>query len=346
MQRLNLVHFSLSNPNLLIDMQKIYLLLVCITTSFSAIIGQTDSLSKADKALLDSMMQNDEFLKLMKEDARSSVDITIGLGNGAFSSNNKAANATGITNQLIITPSVVYHTKSGFSFGATAYLTDDSAGKTALYQTGLSAAYDYYGKKVHAGISYTRFLSDKNKYNTKSLYQNDFYGYLKKAKGIIQPGITVGFSNGNYKEWSLESFVLRRPLNPRGDTTIFARDSTNNATSYFSVSGSIEHDFSFYKVFAKDDELDFVPSLIVNCGSDSYTQTHTNKLFDRKGFSKFKRVNGNNTFQLQSIAASADFTYSIGKFFLQTNLYVDYYLPETTSKRLSTIYALTAGLTF
>jgi hypothetical protein len=219
-------------------------------------------------------------------------------------------------------------------------------GKSELYQTGLSAAYDYYGKKIHAGISYTRFLSDKNKYNTKSLYQNDFYGYFKKAKGIIQPGLAIGFSNGSYKEWNLASFVLRRPLNPRGDTTIYARDSTSNATSYFSVSANIEHDFSFYAVFSKKDELDFVPSLIVNCGSDSYTQTHTNKLFDRKGFSKFKRVDGNNKFQLQSIAASADLTYSIGKFFLQSNLYLDYYLPETTTKRLSVIYAVTAGLTF
>lgn len=327
-------------------MQKIYLLLVCITTSFSAITAQTDSLSKADKAILDSMMQNDEFLKMMKEDARSSVDISMGAGNGAFSSDNKAANATGITNQLILTPSVIYHSKSGLSFGATAYLTNDSTGKTELYQTGLSAAYDYYGNKVHAGISYTHFFSDKNKYNTKSLYQNDFYGYIKKVRGIIQPGLSAGFSGGSYKEWGLASFVLKRPLNPRGDTTIFARDSTSNKTSYFSVSANIEHDFSFYTVFAKSDELDLIPSLIVNYGSDAFTQTHTNKLFNRKGFSKFKRVGATNKFQLQSIAASVDLTYSIGKFFLQSNLYMDYYLPATTSKRLSTIYSVTAGLTF
>jgi hypothetical protein len=57
-------------------------------------------------------------------------------------------------------------------------------------------------------------------------------------------------------------------------------------------------------------------------------------------------VDGNNKFQLQSVAASADLTYSTGKFFLQSNLYVDYYLPETTTKRLSAIYTVTAGLTF
>jgi len=327
-------------------MQKIYLLIICISASFSAAIAQTDTLSKADKALLDSMMQNDEFLKMLKEDTRSSVDISVGIGNGAFSSDNKAANATGITNQTIFTPSIIYHTKSGFSFGLTTYLTNDSAKNIELYQTGLSAAYDYYGKKVHAGISYTRFLSNKNKYNTKSLYQNDFYGYIKKATGIVQPGLSLGFSNGDYKEWNFASFVLKRPLNPRGDTTVIGKDSTTYKTSYFSASANIEHDFSFYTIFTKEDELDFVPSLILNFGNDKFSQLHTNKLFDRKGFSRFKKVNADEKFQIQSVAASVDFTYSVRKFFLQSNLYLDYYLPTTTSKRLSAIYIITAGITF
>ncbi len=327
-------------------MQKNNLLLLLLLTTCSVCVAQTDTLSKSDKALLDSMMQNDAFLKLMSGEDKNSVDISIGLGNGAFSANNQAANATGVTNQLIIMPSVVYRLKNGLSFGVTAYLTNDSSNKTSLYQTGLSAAYDYYGKKVHAGISYTRFLSDQNKYNNKSLYQNDLYGYIKREKGFIQPGLSLGYSNGDYKEWSYATFVLKRPLNPRGDTTITARDSTTNSASYFSASFNIAHQFSFYNLFSRADGLDFIPSLIVNCGSDQFTQTHTNKLFDRKKFSSLKRVDANNTFQLQSIAASFDFTYSIGKFFLQPNVYIDYYLPETTGKRCSVIYSVTTGVTF
>jgi hypothetical protein len=321
-------------------MLKIYLLIFIIAAGFSVAVAQTDSLSAKDKAMLDFMMENDEFLKMMKEQSKNSVDISVGLGNGAFSSNNNAANATGVDNQIIFTPSVVYHTKNGFSFGVTGFLTADSTNSLKLYQTGLSAAYDYYGKKVLTGISYTRYLSDKNKYNSKSLYQNDVYGYIKRAKGILQPGLTLGFANGNYKEVAL---VLRtRPL--LGDTLV--RDSTSNKASYFSFSGSVEHDFNFYKLFSKDDELDFVPSLIINFGSDKLTQTHTNKVFNRQILSNRKRVEATNKFQVQSLAASFDFTYSIGKFFLQPNLYLDYYLPETTAKRLATIFSVTAGLSF
>ncbi len=321
-------------------MLKIYLLIFIIAAGFSIAVAQTDSLSAKDKAMLDSMMENDEFLKMIKEQSKNSVDISVGLGNGAFSSSNNAANATGIDNQIIFTPSIIYHTKNGFSFGATGFLTSDSTNKLELYQTGISAAYDYYGKKVLAGFSYTRYLSDKNKYNTKSLYQNDFYGYIKRAKGILQPGLTSGFANGNYKEVVL---VLRkRPL--LGDTLV--RDSTSNKASYFSVSGSVEHDFSFYKLFSKDDELDFVPSLIINFGSDKLTQTHLNKVFNRQILSSRKRVEATNKFQLQSVAASFDFTYGIGKFFLQPNVYLDYYIPETTATRFAAIFSVTAGVSF
>ncbi|WP_462254617.1 hypothetical protein [Ferruginibacter sp.] len=321
-------------------MLKIYLLIFIIAAGFSIAVAQTDSLSAKDKAMLDSMMENDEFLKMIKEQSKNSVDISVGLGNGAFSSNNNAANATGIDNQIIFTPSIIYHTKNGFSFGATGFLTSDSTNKLELYQTGISAAYDYYGKKVLAGFSYTRYLSDKNKYNTKSLYQNDVYGYIKRAKGILQPGLTSGFANGNYNEVVL---VLRkRPL--LGDTLV--RDSTSNKASYFSVSGSVEHDFSFYKLFSKDDKLDFVPSLIINFGSDKLTQTHLNKVFNRQILSSRKRVEATNKFQLQSVAASFDFTYGIGKFFLQPNVYLDYYLPETTATRFAAIFSVTAGVSF
>jgi hypothetical protein len=326
-------------------MAKIYSLFFVLCIAFSVARAQTDSLSKADKAMLDSMMANDEFLKLMNEGQKNTVDISIGVGNGSFSAHNNAANATGVVNQLIFTPSIVYRTKEGFSIGATGFITDDNAGKLNLYQTGLSASYDYTGKEILTGLSYTRYLSDKNKYNTKALYQNDIYGYVKRAKGIIQPGLALGYANGNYKEVSYTSFVLKRLLRP--DTLISGFDSTDNKVSYFSASVSAEHNFSFYKLFSKNDGLDFTPALILNCGSDKNTQTHTNRIFDRiRKLNTVKKVESNNKFQVQSVAASFDLTYGVGKFFLQPNLYLDYYLPETSGQRFSTIFSVNAGFSF
>jgi hypothetical protein len=161
----------------------------------------------------------------------------------------------------------------------------------------------------------------------------------------LQPGLALGYSNGNYKEASYTSFILKRLLRP--DTLISGFDSTINKASYFSASVSVEHEFSFYKLFSKDDGLDFTPALVINCGSDKNTQTHTNKIYDRiRKLNSVKKVESNNKFQLQSAAASFDFTYAIGKFFLQPNLYLDYYLPETTANRFSAIFSVTAGVSF
>ena len=173
--------------------------------------AQKDTLSKADKAALDSMMKADQFFKLMNEPQKNTLEVSIGVGNGSFSAHNQAVNATGITSQVIFTPSVFYRFKNGFSLGITGYLTNDSSNKLELYQTGASAAYDYVGKQVSAGGSFAHYFADRDKYNSKSLYQNDLYAYVKKSSGIIQPVLSLGFSNGKYKEidmYALDDIVF------------------------------------------------------------------------------------------------------------------------------------------
>ncbi len=292
--------------------------------------------------MLDSMMKNDPFFSLMNEKPKNSLDVSIGVGNGSFSEHNRAVNATGVTNQLIITPGATYRLKNGFSFGITGYITKDSANKMELYQTGITAGYDYAGKVVSAGGSYTRYLADLSKYNSKNLYQNDLYAYVKKSSGIIQPILALGISSGKYRE--IDQYKIKRPI--IGDT-ILVHDSTHNKSTYFYLSAGICHDFYFYGLFEKGDELDFVPSLVFNAGSDKTTTTHVNQSLNNKPrLAQRARQASSDKFQGQSIALSLDFTYSIKKFFFQPNMYIDYYLPSTTANRLSAVYTLTAGFTF
>ena len=328
-----------------------YLLLLCFSLMVTCAQAQTDSLSKEDKRLLDSMFKNDAFINMMKKD-KNYLDISIGIGNGEFSANNNAANATGVDKQLIYTPGITYRLKNGLSFGVAAFVTGDSSKKPEIYQTGLTAGYDYYGKTVYAGGSYTRYLSNQNKYNSKSIYQNDLSAYVKLAKGLFQPGIMLGYVDGKYKEliYRIRDTTIHLPNPPPNgrDTTIrrIFKDSTNNKTSYFTVSANVGHDFYFYNVFSKKDELDFIPTLILNMGSDKLTQTHTNNIFNTRVLSKRKTSNYSNKFQVQSVAASFDITYMVNKFFIQPVLYLDYYLPETTENRFSAIFSVTAGFSF
>ena len=331
-------------------LKPIFVLFFLLTVS--AVHAQTDSLTKEERRMLDSMFKNDEFIKLMTKKDKNYLDVSIGIGNGAFSEHNNAANATGVNKQLVYTPAVNYRLKNGLSFGVSAFITGDSSNKPEIYQTALTAGYEYYGKTINAAVSYTRYLSNQNKYNSKSLYQNDLYANVKLAKGLFQPGISLGYADGKYKELNYVSFKrtihLPNPP-PNGRDTIIiinGKDSTDNKTSYFSVAPTVGHDFAFYNIFSKKDELDFIPTLMLNMGSDKLTQTHTNKIFDRPALSSRKKSDYTNKFQFQSVAASFDFTYLVKKFFIQTILYLDYYLPETTENRFSAIFSVNAGFSF
>lgn len=327
-----------------------YLLLFSFSLTGLCAKGQKDTLTKEEKRLLDSMFKNDEFIKLMKKD-KNYLDVAFGVSNAEFSTNNNAANATGVDRQLIYMPSITYRLKNGLNFGVMPFITGDSTNKPEVYQTGLSVGYDYYGKVIYFGGSYTRYLSNQNKYNSKSLYQNDLFAYAKLAKGIFQPGIMLGYVNGKYKETGFVTFQRRLflPNPPPGrDTiiTISGKDSTDNKVSYFSASATVGHDFAFYNLLTKNDALDFIPTLSLNMGSDKLSTTHTNRIFDRPAFSPRKKSDYTNSFQFQSVAATLDFTYMVKKFFIQSVLYFDYYLPQTTENRFSAIFSVTAGFSF
>ncbi len=318
-------------------MYKLFSILAFLCLSFSAIAQE--KITASEKKALDSMREADEYLKMLEEEDKSYLDISLGIGNGSFSTNNPAQNATGVVKQLVVTPSISFHHKSGFSFGITPFITNDSSGKTRLYQTGISPSYNYEDDKVNLSLSYTRYLCDLKKYNNDCLYQNEFFGSIKATKGAIQPGLQLGYANGNYKEVSWNTFTT-----PTGVTRLI-RDSTHNKTSYFSTTVLIGHDFVIENVFDKKDELDISPSIMLNAGSDNLTTTHVNKLYDRLKFlSSRKKTSEANKFQLQSVAFSTDILYGIGKFYVQPSIYVDYYLPETTNKRLSSIFAFAIGV--
>jgi hypothetical protein len=329
-------------------MRKLCLFLCFLSFGFGANAQVDTTLSVKDKAVLDSMIKAaDDLLGLMDDSAKSYLDISIGFGNGTFSTQNQAVNATGYTNQLVLTPAMFYYFKNGFNVGLTSFFTNEN-NKLSLYQTGASVGYGYESDKISTGISYTRYFGDNKKYNGKSIYQNEVFGYFKYMKPFIQPGVSLGFANGKFKQYNEFWFQPRDTTKP----PVFIKDSMDNKTNYFSITLTAEHTFEFENIFNKKDGLSINPVIMLNSGSDNLTVTHTSRLakllverFPRLATQQ-KRTSQSNKLQLQSIASSINFTYSIGKFYLQPNIYFDYYLPETTGQRFSSIFSLTAGLSF
>jgi hypothetical protein len=320
---------------------------------FTALLAQSILVASAQttQSALDSMLQQDALAQMLdsldNQPPKSSVDVNIGFGNRLFSLNNKTLTADqGDVNKLIFTPAVSYFHKSGFGFSVTAFLGSDNGG-LSLFQTGLSPSYDYSGKKISAGISYTRYLTNSSLTVSPSPFQNDFYAYISANKGAIQPGLAFGYASGKFTEYTDTLRIRPAPLPP-----IRIMDTTKYTLADWSVTASAKHDFSFYGLLHKKDGLLLTPQLMLVAGAQKYKASSTTVAITRRPQGGALRLRNNSTsvdktnFTLQSAAFSLDLDYGIGKFYLRPQIYLDYYLPETTFNRLTATFSCVVGVSF
>ena len=324
-------------------MQKITLTLLLSFLFITAFGQKKGGLTRTERKSLDSMLENDEFLKTMDDKPKSYFSINLGIGNSLYSVKNKAFNTTQNQSRIIFTPSVGYSDKSGLGISFTGYLYADS-GITSFHQLGITPSYSYVkGKTADLDLSYTRFITKKDYTGNVSPIQNDFYGSVKLKKPWVRPGLALGYASGTSREVTYYDTVIN------GNRRIF-RDTMTTKLTAFSLQGNLSHPFNFYHIITPDDGMTFTPEVMINAGSDNYVVSHKNPFLTRlnnksKRFRNRRIESGNTPFQLQSLGINLDLNYSVGKFTFQPQVYFDYYLPATTDKRFTQIYSLMMGIT-
>ena len=275
---------------------------------------------------------------------------SVGLGNRLYSVKNKALNANqGNAAVTLYSPSISYFNKTGFGISAGANLLNDTK-QFGVNQYSVSPSFDLVGNKnISLGISFTHYFV-KDKYSTfSSSVQNDLFTSFDYKKSWLQPGIALGFSSGEYGEAKNKDSII-------GGVMRHFYDTLNYTSNSFYTMLSVQHQFDWYSIFNKSDELSFTPSLILNAGSGSATTTHlTNvpppgpggdevfRALNRKG--RAPRVQSSK-FQMQSIGLNLDLSYSIGNFNIEPQLYLDYYVRSTNTKKTTAIFMLNLGYTF
>jgi len=314
-------------------MYKILLLLLFVTAAPYA-YGQLDSLSKEDKRLLDSMFNNDEFIKLMMGKKRSSFEVRVTGGNQLLSTNNNNANTGESKSSFALIPAIDYYHKSGFGLTLSSFLASDS-GQFRPYQYAVNPYFDYYGKTVNLGFSYTRYIFNTASRFSPNPFQNAFYGNFLYTKFFLEPGLTIGYNTGKYTDVFIVNNIPRK---------------LEVKLSDFSLSPYVLHDFHFYELFSKDDGLKFAPSLSLVAGRQRAKAPGLNNP-RLANFPILKtilknRFESDSKFQVQSIAASVTLKYLYKDFFIGPSIYFDYYLPATTYKRLTSLFSVTAGFSF
>jgi len=309
--------------------------------------AQKTTFTEAEKATLDSMFQDDEFMNMLKTalNPKSYFIVSAGIGNSYFSTRNKQINASQLESKMVITPSVAYFHKSGLAITATAFLSEFN-GQSDFYQYSLSPSYSLTkSKKISATLSYTHMFTRNGYEGYASPIKNEFYGNIYLKKPWLQPGISLGLSGGRYTDYRRFDTVIN------GIRRIFT-DTAKTRLTALSMNAFIQHEFEYYKLLSKKDGISIKPQLILNAGSQKFTIVHTNPLITRlkaRNSVRFKNLGAKSdksSFNIQSLAFNLDVNYVIGKFGFEPQVYLDYYLPETTDQRFTAVYSFVISYAF
>ncbi len=313
--------------------------------------AQELQLTAEEKAALDSMFKNDAFMSMLNEKKDSSyAEVSVAMGNAIFSLKNNSLNAgQATTSKIYYAPSVGYFHKSGLALALTGFVASDN-GRPAVYQYAVSPSYNYLSKKLSAGVSYTRYIKGSSTGFDVNPFQNDLYANVLFKKFWLQPSVAVGYAAGRTKEYFDSAYLLILPQQPT--RVIHVKDTITSRLSSFSMSFSISHEWEFKNIFLGKDELVIQPAFMINGSNQKITISHSNSLNARRPFVQklLKIAYGDGIskerFSLQSAAFLLSLQYGKGKFILQPQLYMDYYLQQTNNKRLSILYSLSVSFAF
>ena len=308
--------------------------------------AQQKTFTKAEKATLDSLLKEDDFFNMVKRalKPKSYIQLSAELGNNYFSIKNKRIGATQLQSKLVFTPAISYFHKSGLAISAASFLTSFN-GKSDFYQFSLTPSYAFTKSKIFsATVSYTRFFRRKGYADAASPIQNDLYTSVNFKKPWLEPGISLGFSGGKNTEYRKIDTVYA------GVRRLFIDTLKTNINS-FSINVFVQHSFEYLRLFNKYDGISINPRLILNAGSNRYTEKHYNpysaffnRILQRRN--NLGRLQDNTSFEIQSAACSLDINYLIGKFGFAPQVYLDYYFPESTDKKITAVYSFVLSYTF
>ncbi|MCW3119304.1 MAG: hypothetical protein JWM28_3386 [Chitinophagaceae bacterium] len=272
------------------------------------------------------------------------------LGKGYYNYESKSTYLTETAQKLTYAPVLGYFHKSGWGVNATGYIINEDK-KLNLFQASAGPSFDYLKNKSFAtGIAFTRFFTKDSLPFYTSPLQNEAYVYFIWRKLWIKPSVSVNYGWGSRSDYEhREDLINTLRLQQNG----FTRIKTTESIKDLSVMVSARHDFYWLDVMTSNDHIRLTPQLAFTSGtqkfgfnqtSNSYTttiRTGSNILYN----SESSFLSSNTDFQPLSLALHLRGEYSIGKFFIQPQLIMDYYFPATENN-FNTMFSLNAGFLF
>jgi hypothetical protein len=272
---------------------------------------------------------------------------SVALGKGYFNFINKSSVFLETSQQFTYTPTLGYFHKGGLSLTATGNIINEDD-KLNLYQFSVSPGYDYLeNRDLATGFTFTKFFTR----NSLSFYttplQNELYGYFTYRKWWVRPTVAVSYGWGSRTDY-MERETLIQDLRLRRNG--FVRINSKESISDFSLITSIRHDFYWLGVISYKDHFRLTPQLSFISGTQKFgfnqsantyatvIRTGANVLYNSENIYLDDQLD----FQPLSLTMFLRGEYSIGKFFIQPQMVLDYYFPAE-EKNFSTLFSFNLG---
>ena len=338
------------------------LVLICVLWVFSPAIGQKTPPVK------DPITDVEDYDELFSElDAffdsllapRTYAVINIGAGTGFYDYISNQDRVLKSKRDLVITPSLGYYHKSGFGINGTVAIVNE---KNTLnpYQLLTSLSYDYLkSMKFITGVSASHyFTKDSLNFYTSPL-KNELFAYFVYRDLWFKPSLSASYGWGTRnsvveREDYITSLRKRKKKNNVYDTTFLTtQENLTESVNDFSLILSVRHDFYWLNVLSNKDFFRLTPQINFVTGTQTYgfnqtINTYVSPLNQKKNeffLSENTNLDQSMKFQPLAISASLKSELSIGKFFVQPQFMVNYYLP-VPEKNISTAFALNTGFIF
>jgi len=278
---------------------------------------------------------------------RSYFLATFSAGSGYFNYSKRNFTNLETVKKSVYSPTIGYYHKTGPGLTLTGNITDDGQ-QLNLYQFSISPSFDFVQNQDWVGgIAYQRYFTKDSLPFYSSPLQNEFNAYFTWRNSWLQPGITASYGWGSQSEYAKRVRYIRL-LRLRRLGYIFTTN-TKEEISDFSIAASLRHSFYWMGILKHNDYIKFTPQLAFSAGTQKFGFNRTTSTYPvniRTGTyllynSGDVNIDEKLKFQPLSLSLYLRPEYSVGKFFVQPQFILDYYLP---AENLTALFSINAGI--
>lgn len=299
-------------------------------------------------SVIDSLMKDfDRFLDSIAA-PKSFFNVSVGIGTGIFSFEDKNSVFLTSEKKLILSPSVGYYHKSGLGISGTAYMINEN-NRLNFYQFVFTPSFDVIKRNFSTGISFSKYFNKDSLSFYTTPIQNELFAYFSYKNWWLRPSVSISYGWGSKTEYEKKQYKIYSRLLQQSNRyyiTIKNEESIND----LSVTLSLRKDFNWFDVLIKDDNVTITPVVLFNSGTQNFG-FNTSYTYTLPAAVRVNSTPGNSNisdrtaFSPQSISMVLRGSYLKGKFIVQPQVLFDYYLPQAEN-RFNTVFSITAGLSF